>query len=72
MAEQVQSQLPGEQSMTLSDFLLGQRRTMDQVVANYENNLSQMAQAIEQLSKENRELKTKNETLKPKQIGPEA
>ena len=52
----VQGQQQGQQEVSLSDFLLSQRRMMDQIVTNYENNLVQFAQANEQLAKRVQEL----------------
>lgn len=65
--QQQQSQQQGQQ-MTVSDFLLAQRKMIDTVIANYENNISQMAQAVERLAKENEELK---KTAKPENKNPE-
>lgn len=54
---QAQAQVQGEQGqISLSDFLLTQRRMMDQIITNYENNMVQFAQANEQLSKKVQEL----------------
>lgn len=54
MAEETQAQ---NQQVSLSDFLLMQRRTMDQVIINYENNFTQFAQTVDRQEKEIQNLK---------------
>lgn len=64
MSDQQQPQVQGEQpqgQMSLSDFLLSQRRTVDQIIANYENNMAQFAQTVEQLQKRIEELEGKSQ-----------
>lgn len=52
MNDQVQTQL------TISEFLLQQRRLIDQIVLSYENNISQLVGMIDELNKENQQLKS--------------
>ena len=52
-------QQPQQGQMTLSDFLLNARKVMDQIVNDYENNMTQMVQVINKLGEENEELKKK-------------
>lgn len=56
MNDQQQQRNGQQQQVSLSDFLLTQRRTMDQIVTSYENNMGQFAQRIEELTKQVQEL----------------
>lgn len=46
-----------QRPMTLAEFMLSQRQLFDQLRASYENTLSQLAQSVDNLQKENEQLK---------------